>query len=385
MVHVGEFMKAICLLLAVSAAVAAAAAEAPTPVRVPVIDVTDLYHPPQDAGDNFDLIAAYALPEVDLRAVVLDCTAAFRKPKADHPGLFADSDGPRDPGFIPVTQLNCVFGRSVPCAVGPYTMMKSPRDKMLDVPKFQQQGVELILRVLRDSAAKVEILSFGSARPVAAAYNRDPNLFRKKVRRIHLSAGSSEPGFLEWNVLLDPKAIVCLLSSRLPVALYPCGTKDGAFAYGPHNTFWKLPDLGFIARMDPPLRRYLAYAFSRSSRTDFLRALEEEPPAEVMQTIFSRTHNVWETSPWMIVSGRSLVRTPDGRCRIVPARDVGPDDKVFTNQLEPCRVRVSDSGEFAFEPSRDKTSFSIINRGDPKENERALREALPDWYVSIRP
>ena len=41
---------------------------------VPVIDVTDLYHPHQDVGDNFDVLAAYALPEIDLRAVILDCT-----------------------------------------------------------------------------------------------------------------------------------------------------------------------------------------------------------------------------------------------------------------------------------------------------------------------
>ena len=56
--------------------------------RVPVIDVTDLYHPHQDVGDNFDIVTAYALPEIDLRAVVLDCTEAFRKPVADDPDMY---------------------------------------------------------------------------------------------------------------------------------------------------------------------------------------------------------------------------------------------------------------------------------------------------------
>ena len=51
---------------------ASSAAQVPgEPKRVPVIDITDLYHPYQDPGDNFDLIAAYALPEIDLRAVIL--------------------------------------------------------------------------------------------------------------------------------------------------------------------------------------------------------------------------------------------------------------------------------------------------------------------------
>ena len=101
-------------------------------------------------------------------------------------------------------------------------MMKSPQDKMLDIPAFQQQGVELILKVLRESKEPVSILSFGSARPIAVAYNRDPKLFHAKVKRIHLSAGASSPDYLEWNVGLDPNAIVCLLRSDLPVAIYPC-------------------------------------------------------------------------------------------------------------------------------------------------------------------
>ena len=117
----------------------------------PVIVVTDLYHPYQDPGDNFDLITAYALPEIDLKAIILDCTEVFRKPLASDPGkgLFPDSNGPRDPGFIPVLQLNYIFGRNVPVAVGPFSNMKNIQDKMLDIPAFQQQGVELILKTLK--------------------------------------------------------------------------------------------------------------------------------------------------------------------------------------------------------------------------------------------
>ena len=150
--------------------------------RVPVIDITDLYHPPQDPGDNLDLIAAYGLPEVDLKAVILDVTDRFRRPVSGPEGEpYRDTGGPRDPGFIPVWQLNALFGRNVPCAVGPYAAMRSPEDPMRDTPAFQQQGVELILKTLRESEAPVHILSFGSARPLAVAYNRDPELLRRKV------------------------------------------------------------------------------------------------------------------------------------------------------------------------------------------------------------
>lgn len=339
--------------------------------RVPLIDTTDLYHPHQDVGDNFDILAAYALPEIDLRAVILDATEKYRR------------EG-REAGFIPVLQLNAIFGRRVPCATTPYAAMQSPEDKMLDAPAFQQAGIELLLETLRQSGELVEVTVFGSARAVAVAYNREPDLLRQRVRRIHLCAGASSPDFLEWNVVLDPQAMVRLLRSDLPIAIYPCATHEGPFAYGPHNCFWKLPNLDFVAQLQPPLRAYLAYAFSRSTRSDFLRYLEEEPPAAVIQAIAASAHNVWETCVWMQISNRRLVRRADGTCRIVPAVEVLPTDTVLPNELRPCKVQVRENGGFSFTLTDRPTNFLIYDRGDPKENERALREALPALYLSFR-
>ena len=168
------------------------------PRKVPVIDCTDLYHPHQDVGDNFDIIAPYAMPEIELRAVVLDVTERYRQAFANHPNPdFRDPTGPRDPGFIPVLQLNYLFGRSVPCGVTPFQAMRSPDDKMLDAPPFQQQGVELLLRTLRESREKVEVLLFGSARAAAVAYNREPDLLRAKVGGVPLVPGLLRP--TSWN------------------------------------------------------------------------------------------------------------------------------------------------------------------------------------------
>ena len=52
--------------------------------KIPVVVITDLYHPYQDPGDNMDLIMGFGLPDVDLKAVLLDITDAFRKDTADH-------------------------------------------------------------------------------------------------------------------------------------------------------------------------------------------------------------------------------------------------------------------------------------------------------------
>src|SRR5271157_3099090 len=113
----------------------------PNSSRVPIIDITDLYHPFQDPGDNLDLIYAFGFPEIDLRAVILDVTDAFRRPLSNAPFMWHDPNGPREPGIIPVSQLNYIFDRQIPYAVGPFTAMRSTEDKMLNLPAFQQTGI----------------------------------------------------------------------------------------------------------------------------------------------------------------------------------------------------------------------------------------------------
>lgn len=342
-------------------------------LRRPVIDCTDLYHPHQDVGDNLDIIAAYGLPEVDLRAIVLDVTERFRH------------DIPREPGFIPVAQLNWVFRRNVPCGATPFQPMRDPEDKMLDASPLEQAGVSLLLETLRRSRGKVDIVSFGSAKPVAIAYNRAPHLMRAKVRLVHLCAGSSEPPFIEWNVELDRAAFIRVLRSDLPVAIYPCATGESPFALGKHNSYYLLENLDFVRDMAPQLRQYLTYAFTASSRLDFLRFLDEEAPEAVLNEVCHRPHNVWETAVWAQVADRRIVQRADGRHALVPAREVRDDDRVLPNELIPCRVSVDDSATMTWEPCDGPTDKWMYDRGDPAANQAALREALPALYRSFVP
>jgi pyrimidine-specific ribonucleoside hydrolase len=360
---------------------------------IPVIVITDLYVPTQDPADNFDLILPYALPEIDLRAVILDTTEKMRQPVASHLG-FEDTNGPRDPGFIAVTQLNYIFGRRVACAVSPFSPLRSPADPMDDVPAFQQQGIELILETLRESSEPVVFMTQGSVRTLAAAYNRDPELVRAKTGRIHISAGASSPAFLEWNVSLDPHAFVRLLRSDLPIALYPCATEEGPFGYGRHNSFWCMTDMSFISQMHPMLRRYLAYAFGRWQRVDFLRAMDYDFPAEFMQQVYSLTdpahpenrHYVWETALWTTITGRRLVRRPSGEYALLPAHEISPAESVLPNELRPCLLEVGDDGLFTFAFTDQPTTIALYDRGDsPLENEQAFRQALPALYTSFAP
>jgi len=193
---------------------------------------------------------------------------------------------------------------------------------------------------------------------------------------------------------LDPQAIVRLLRSDLPIALYPCaannaagkgnGVSSPANSYDEHNTYYKLPDLSFISQMDAPLRRYLEFAFNRSSRVDFLRALEADGPP-IDEKLLAKEHHVWETGVWLCVTGRKLVRRADGSHRIVTAAGLLPGDRVLTNELHACEVSVRDDGIYEFRETARPSKVQVYYRGDPRENERALCEALPALYLSFHP
>jgi hypothetical protein len=310
-------------------------------------------------------------------------------------GLYPDSNGPRDPGFIPVLQLNYIFGRNIPFATSPFSNMKYIGDKMLDVPVFQQQGIDLILKVLRESNEPVQIASFGSARSIAAAFNRDPTLFRNKVKQIHLSAGTSAPVFLEWNVALDTNAIVCLLRSDLPVAIYPCaaanqdsigcGSKNYPFSYDSYNTFYKLSNLSFIENMNPKLRRYLKYAYGRVQRNDFLRCMDSDTVFKVQNDLFANESYVWETALWINISGRKLVKTGESDYQIKSFQNVLKSDKILPNNLNSCTISITDGGLYSFSETKEVSNFKIFYRGDYKEYENAVKVALPALYLSFQP
>lgn len=368
---------------------------------VPTIIISDLYYPPQDDDDNFDMIMGYGLPEIDLKAVILDITGAFLKPVADHPLLWQDPYGPREAGIIPMMQLNYIFNRDVPFAVSPYTLMESPFDKMDDIPGFQQKGVELLLSTLKASQEKVQILSFGSARALAVAYNRDSALIKDKVEMIHLNMGMvykegtkldeierdlSKSIIAAWNVKLDTHAFVRLLRSDLPIALYPCGSWNGM---GKNNTFWELKSLTFIADMDEKLQRYMDYFFRVRKQDNFLQAMDLNalPDTNAIKKYYTKEFYLWTTESWLQAANLVLVGKGDADFTIKKRGDVDFDEKIISGELFPCTFTVSDKGAFVYSKTVEgvPTNFKIYERADPVLNQKAFNKAIPELYKSFDP
>lgn len=368
--------------------------------KIPVVVITDLYHPYQDPGDNMDLITGYGLPDVELKAVLLDITDSFRKEIADHPTLWKDPRGPREGGIIPVEQMNYIFSRRVPYAFGPLEMMASEEDKMETLPEFENGAIQLLLEILAESKEKVEVLSFGSARILAVAYNRNPSLLKRKIHKVHLSAGTASPAYElgsdagansipggEWNVALDVHAFNRILKSDLPVAIYPCAGKDGGFVKSENNTYWQLPDMSFTEKMHPQLRRYLDYAFMCRLQYDFLKAMDSDYPTEINTGAYPSPFHVWESAIWLNATGRIIVRKPDGNYMLVRNTAVGQGYELVSNGLRPCRLtEVREDGRFSYvyteKPCNNK---EIYYRENPAENEKALQQIIPDLYISFKP
>ncbi|HEY0272184.1 MAG TPA: hypothetical protein VGC22_03315 [Chitinophaga sp.] len=369
------------------------------PAAKPVIVITDLYYPYQDPGDNLDLIQGFASKEVNLLGVILDITDAFRKDTADHPVLWKDPRGPREAGIIPVEQMNYIFNRAVPYAAGPMQLMKSETDRMTDRPGFEQQGVLLLLRLLREAKEPVEVLSFGSARVLAVAFNRDSALLMRKIKTIHLSAGTASDHYAlgsdaganaipggEWNVALDVCAFTRLLRSPLPIALYPCAGKDGGFSKDVNDTFYYLEDLSFFREMDPRLQCYIDYAFDKKPPYDFLRAMDAPAPYAAGKKIQFDRFSVWESAIWLKVTGREIIKTGPGQYVLKPATAVTSSDHVIENALRPCRfTEIRDDGRFQFAYTRQPTHVRIYYRPDVEENEKAMNAVVPQLYRSYHP
>ena len=257
--------------------------------RVPVIYSTDLLHPHDDPDDHFDLACLYAMPEVDLRAIILDN---------------GESQGQR-PGFKPVWQLNYLTGRHVPSAIGLCRKLKSPDDPALDQPAECQNGVNLLLQALRDSREKVAIIFVGSARDTVAAFNREPELFRSKVRSIHGFIGeASDPKFIEYNVGLDPQAFVGLMRSDLPIFWLPC-FDGGLWKNHGHASYWTIRHGQVLANAPEPLQRYFLFML-RNATNDAIAYLSQPLPAEDRKWLLEGERNLWCSALLGLAVGRKV-------------------------------------------------------------------------------
>ncbi len=345
---------------------------------IPLLHITDLYHPPQDPDDHLDLATIAALGgSLDLKAVVLDPTRPFLLPEPQ------GSDIARDPGFVPVAQLGYLLGRPIPVASGPADPLARPTDDCHDRPAREQAGVRLILETLEASESPVLISCVGSARALTAAFNRAPDLLRARTRAVLLNAGSTGGPKREWNVGLDVAAYTGLWRSRLPIHWYPCGTDKSAFEPDdPRGTYWRASHRDLFRDIPQSLMAWFAYAYTGSARGDIIRSLDDLGKDPVWEIAMSGSRHIWSTASLVMAAGLELAKTPEG-WRFTSPEAARQTEESWPWRLDPISAKVDPEGRVTWSPAPGATQAFLFGRKAGKEFSAAMAEALNALFRQI--
>lgn len=309
--------------------------------RPSVIHITDLYRPPADPDDHFDLACAFALARqeyIHLAAVVIEA------PKPDFAG---------DPDVMAVAQLNRLTGLAVPVVAG---MPASPSAVLEKQSKNRTPLTEWIKR----APPPVVLVSTGSCRDVAQAAKEYPStFFACKVRAVYINAGlgSPEPAYqapLEYNVALDPKSYQEMFSLPSPVYWLPCfeGTNTGLmWRTSRHASLYQFRQEEVFSTLPGPVQNYFLWMLDSAGRpagaeqqswfwqnpTHWLRTLERPVDPELLARHGRTVRSMWSTASQLHAVGLTVAR--DGR--IVPVKEAG-DSAVF--DFVPVEVQCTPDG-----------------------------------------
>lgn len=300
---------------------------------IPIIYSSDLFQPPEDPDDHYDIAILFGLEEIEIKAMIFDLASPRRQKE--------------EVGKSALEQLSKITGKTVPpWKVGLRNLLRSPDDKALDQPQEYQGGVDLILSTLEQSEEKVVMFLVGGCRDFTAAFNRNPDLLKRKVKAIYVNAGTGPKGVQgDYNVVIDPYAYAGLMMSGLPIYWCPCtndkynvlrtrkdicSTPDDVIAGEAFSTGFIIPNQAeLLASASKPVKNFFGYALYLL-RDDPLEYLDREP-----RLLPEGGRHMWCTGPFLHAAGREIYRTQDGRwiaCTPEKAKTMGitsPATEVF--------------------------------------------------------
>jgi hypothetical protein len=329
------------------------AAPETAPAKVPILYSTDLFHPHDDPDDHYDLASLFALDEFDIRGIVLDL-GAKQKQKIGRP---------------PVEQMMKITGRRVTYAIGLGEPLRSRDDKALEQARDFQAGVNLLLAALRESKEKVTIFSTGSCRDLAAAINREPALFREKVRAVYFNVGNGPNEKQdEWNVMLDAKAYLRVFESGVPLYWCPCFGKNG------YATFFVADQTTVVKACKPRLQNFFIYCLTQS-KADPLAFLDTAPAA-----LPKGPRNMWCTAPLLHAAGRKIYqRAADDFVALGPgeAQEAGLAGKeIAPYEFVPVRVTIDAEKSSLVVEVRPAQPNAFVFRATHKDYGKILASCL---------
>lgn len=298
-----------------------------------LILATDLFYPPDDPDDHWDLATAFALAAQNLIrpvAVVFD----FPRP-----------DTGKNPDVEALAQMNFLTGSTGPGVVG----SKQPYARFLAGERQDRDlaGIYALLRLMEETPRPVVVSVAGSCRNIALAASINPELFRKKCAGVYLNAGTSRPSGpnppLEWNVTLDPEAYDAMFGLPCPVYWMPCFEDARRFEVSEYATYFHFRQGDVLGRASPRVKNFFTRIFASDQRlahegkrgTGWLSWLDAPEDDRLMTAINNMERNMWCTAGFIHAAGYNV--TPDGEL----VRDDGTARGVF--KFEPVQIELGEN------------------------------------------
>jgi hypothetical protein len=340
-------------------------------VTTPVIHQTDLFHPPADPDDHWDLACSFALAargEFDLRGVVIDY------PPRWHFG---------DPAVGAVAQLSQLTGVVAPLVVGATgRYIATDRgvasiDESGQVPDRELLAARFIVETLRRSSVPVTIGIAGSCRDVALAADLDRDAFAEKCAAVYVNAGVSDPertgSVVEYNVMVDPLSFRQMFNLPCDVRWLPAfDSLEGQhpdpvarFELG-WSSRWTFEQGDVLSDLSEPLRRYFEYAMDEEPSHRWLQALTRPTPTAARDRIGRQVRRMWCTAGFFHAAGWGV--REDGELVTMDA-----DDSVFA--FLPIEASCDDNGFVTWEVV-ETSRTSILRVRDVTTYPAAMRLAM---------
>ena len=333
---------------------------------IPVIYGTDLFHPHVDPDDHFDLATLFALPELEVKAILLD--QGVRQLKR--------------PGAIPLQQMMQMTGRKVPFAIGLGQKLGSPADDGHEQPAEFQAAVNLLLKTLRESSAPVTIIAAGSVRDICAAWNREPALMKQKVGRLYLNIGNADSSQSEYNVDLDPQAYVGLLRSGLPLYVCFCLPLQPGGSNALYSTWWQFRQSEVLASAPRALQNYFIYALQRCApeELDPLQALRADL-RPWQRLVWEMDRNMWCTASFLHAAGRKVRKINNGWTASQQPGAEATEPFSFV----PARIQVDATGKTTWETEAANPNIQLFKVASREHYGPAMRDCLRELLTAFPP
>lgn len=303
----------------------------------PVIYVSDLFHPIEDGDDVYDLATMYAMPTIDLRGVVLE--QGYKQKQK--------------PGSAEMNQMNSMTGKNIPYAIGLSDPLTSPTDTGSTQGVDFQAGVNLILSQLQKSQERVNLVTVASLRDIAAAYNRNPQLFKDKVDRILIFAGEATIDYQEYNVGLDPNAFVAIMNSGLNIYWIPCF--DGGLWHNDNGngSYWQVTkQKDLLDGIDPKLTQYFIYNLEGLT-SEPIQFINTPVDPTQQQNLFSKNRNLW--------------------CAVIFESLTGLYDRELFD-FKPVNISVSSNAKISYNQPNSKPVMKFYIRDLANYNQKMTKE-----------